>query len=124
MRPLSWSAYNNLAYLFATANESDLEEALTLAAKAKELVPDNAAVSDTLGWIYYLSGMHDEAISVLEVAVNGMPWEPSIRFHLGMAYYKKNQHRLALAEMEQALKISSSFKEAEEARSIIRELSN
>src|SRR5206468_9511227 len=43
--------YNNLAFLIAE-NGGDLGEALAFAHRAKQLAPDAAAVSDTLGWIY------------------------------------------------------------------------
>ena len=45
-------AANNLAYLYAEANEN-LDRALILAQTAVEQAPDNPDVRDTLGWVYY-----------------------------------------------------------------------
>ena len=45
-------AANNLAYLYAERG-GNIDVALNLAQKAKEQVPDDPNISDTLGWIYY-----------------------------------------------------------------------
>ncbi len=66
--------------------------------------------------------MNDEALPELETAVKGAPWNPTIRYHLGMVYYKKGQQSSALSQMERALKISNTFPEAEEARDLIKEI--
>jgi tetratricopeptide (TPR) repeat protein len=102
--------------------QDKLEDAMKLAEKAKELAPNSPAVIDTLGWIYYLSGLHDEALSELRTAVRSATWNPTIRYHLGMAYYKKGLQREALTEMERALKISSTFPEAGDARELIEKI--
>ena len=124
LEPSSSVAYNNLAWLYATKMQDKMEDAQHLAEKAKELTPHNAAVIDTLGMIYYLNGMYDEAVSELEAAVKGSAWNPTIRYHLGMAYYKKGLQRLALTEMERALKISNNFPESIEAKELIEKISS
>ncbi len=98
------------------------DKALKLAERAAELVPDNPAVNDTLGWIYYLDAKYDKAASLLRIAVRDETWNPIIRYHLGMVYYKKGLQREAITEMERALKISSTFPEAEDAKKIIEEI--
>jgi tetratricopeptide (TPR) repeat protein len=122
--PSSPAAYNNLAWLYASKMQDKLDYALKLAEQARELAPDSAAVIDTYGWICYLSGMYDEALSELKTAVGGAPWNPTIRYHLGMAYYRKGLQRLALTEMERALDIGNKFPEAKEAKDLIEEISN
>ncbi|MDR4503160.1 MAG: tetratricopeptide repeat protein [Candidatus Scalindua sp.] len=122
LQPSSPIGYNNLAFLYATKMAGKLEDALVLGKKAKELAPKSPAVIDTLGWIYYLNGLFDEAIAELETAVKGIPWNPTVRYHLGMAYYKKKQLTLSLSELEQALKISNTFPEADEAREVMEKI--
>ncbi|GAX63009.1 hypothetical protein SCALIN_C46_0013 [Candidatus Scalindua japonica] len=120
--PNSSVAYNNLAWLYASKMKNKIEEALVLAKKAKELNPNNPAIADTLGWIYYLDADYDNAVSELRAAARNATWNPSIRYHLGAAYYKKGILRDALREMERALKISSTFPEAEDAKEIIEKI--
>ena len=120
--PSSIAAHNNLAWIYATRMQDKLEDALKLAEKAKELAPNSPAVIDTLGWIYYLNGMYDKAASELKAAVKGATWNPTVRYHLGMASYKKGLQREALAEMERVLKISTTFPEAEDARELIEKI--
>jgi len=77
-------ALNNLANLMAL---QDSAEALKMAQQALELAPDNAAVQDTLGWVYYRKGAYQTAIEYLKLAVSREP-TPVRQFHLGMSYLK------------------------------------
>ena len=61
-------AWNAMAYLLARGKQQD--EALKSAQKAKELAPDNPAVDDTLGWVYYLQGSYPLSVVHLEAATN------------------------------------------------------
>ena len=49
-------AANNLAYIYAEEG-TNLDMALQLATDAKQGLPDNPDVDDTLGWIYYKKDM-------------------------------------------------------------------
>src|SRR5262249_26860380 len=53
----SASAANNLARNYAQYG-GNLDSALTLAQKARELNPDDEGIADTLGWIYYKKGTY------------------------------------------------------------------
>ena len=77
-------ALNNLANHLTSTNP---EEALKLAQQAVEVAPDNPAVQDTLGWIYYRKGMYGMAVEHLKVAATKEA-NPRRDFHLGMAYLK------------------------------------
>ena len=48
-------ALNNLAYILSR-DTARVDEALTFARKAKELIPESPQVMDTLGWLYYRKG--------------------------------------------------------------------
>jgi tetratricopeptide (TPR) repeat protein len=50
-----------------------------------EKAPDEPRISDTIGWVY-LKKYDRAAIAQLESAVKGLPNEPAVHFHLGMAY--------------------------------------
>ena len=114
-------AYNNLAYIYAE-KEQELDKALSLAQKAKQLAPEQPDISDTIGWIYYKKGMYDEAVANLKQAVDGSPDNPIIRYHLGAAYYKQNAKDEAAAELKKALSIDDKFEGAEDAKRLMSEI--
>jgi tetratricopeptide (TPR) repeat protein len=77
-------ALNNLAYALSR-DPSRLDEALSMAQKAKELDSNSPQVRDTLGWIYYQKGMYGMAARELEGAL-ALNAQPVIQLHLGLAY--------------------------------------
>ena len=96
--------------------------ALNLAQKAKEQVPEEAHISDTLGWIYYKKNVPGTAITYQKEAADKMPDQPVVRYHLGMAYYKNGNRDLAKKELSAALKINSGFAGADEARATLNNI--
>ena len=114
-------AVNNLAYLLAEQN-GNLNEALALAGKAKQIDPDDPAISDTLGLIYYRKGLYDYAIGELTAAAEKLPDNAVVRYHLGMAYARKGINEKARRELEKALSLDGSFKGAAEARTTLASL--
>ncbi|MDB5662362.1 MAG: hypothetical protein JWN59_700 [Sphingomonas bacterium] len=79
-------ALNYLGYAQLERREN-LAEAEKLIERASALKPDDAAITDSLGWTYYLRGDVPRAITMLERAVAGEPAEPTINEHLGDAYW-------------------------------------
>ncbi|KFO68785.1 hypothetical protein ER57_01690, partial [Smithella sp. SCADC] len=114
-------AANNLAFLYAE-HKGNIDVALNLAQKAKEQMPEDANISDTLGWIYYKKNVPGTAITYLKEAADKIPDNPVIRYHLGMAYYKKGNRDLAKKELSAALKINPGFAGADEARATLNNL--
>ncbi|RPJ81589.1 MAG: tetratricopeptide repeat protein, partial [Deltaproteobacteria bacterium] len=114
-------AANNLAYLLAS-QDREMDVALGLAQKAKEKQPDNPAIMDTLGWIFYKKGMYDAAIAELKASVEKIPENASVRYHLGLAYMKKGEKALAKKELAEALRISEEFDGADDAKKVLSEL--
>jgi Tfp pilus assembly protein PilF len=112
-------AANNLAYIYAERG-GNIDEALNLAQKAKEQVPDDPHVSDTLGWIYYKKNIPSRAIVYLKEANEKVQNQPMVKYHLGMAYYKNGNPDLAKKELEGALKLSADFEGANEARATLQ----
>jgi tetratricopeptide (TPR) repeat protein len=99
-------AKNNLAYLFAETGQN-LDRALDLAQEAKTQLPENASVSDTLGWVMHKRGMHSAAISYLKEAEAGTdPNDASIgviRYHLALAYEANGESDAARDALSRAL---------------------
>lgn len=107
-------AANNLAWSLAgKKGEGHIEEALQLARVAKEKLPNNPHVLDTLGWVLYRMGYYGKAIIELEKSVSILPNHTLYNYHLAKAYYENNQRVQAKTYFEKALKLNPNFAGAE-----------
>jgi tetratricopeptide (TPR) repeat protein len=114
-------AANNLAWLYAE-HGGDKEKALQLAQTAKEILPEDPSVSDTLGWILYQRGVYQRAASLLKESAGKLPDNPVIQYHLGMASLKVGDKEGARKALAAALNSPASFAGKEEARRALSEL--
>jgi tetratricopeptide (TPR) repeat protein len=108
-------ALNQLAYLLADGKQPD--EALKYAQMAKQLVPENATIDDTLGWIYFQKGMYTMAVNYLESAV-ARESKPLRKYHLSMAYLKAGDPVRGRQNLDAALKADPNLPEAHEAQQL------
>jgi tetratricopeptide (TPR) repeat protein len=115
------AAANNLAWKLAEKGEN-IDEALDYARIAKEQMPDNPSVMDTLGWIYYLKGSYLNAISELQDSVEKASDNPVINYHLGMALVKNNKPAEAGVYLKKALTLDPGFKGADEAKKVLQDI--
>lgn len=106
---------NYLGYSQLERREN-IDEAEKLIREASALQPDDASITDSLGWAHYVRGDYKRAIELLERAAQGQPADPAINEHLGDAYYSAGRRyearyawRAALlyAEGEAATRISA-----------------
>ncbi len=111
---------NQLAWLYADKGEN-LDEAIKLALEAEQARPA-AGIIDTVGWVYYQREEFDKAVEKFQHALELSPLQPTIRYHLGLAYSKQGQKDLAIHELENALHISEDFREVNEAKTLLEEL--
>lgn len=95
-------ALNNVAFIMAE-NGNDLDRALNLATKARQKMPNNPDVSDTLGWIYIKKNLSDQAIMIFRDLSEKYPTRATYRYHLGMALIQKGDKPRARKELEVAL---------------------
>lgn len=112
---------NDLALLLAN-NKSDPQSL----ARAQKLIEKSKAryhprLQDTLGWIYYLKGDYESAISSIKLAINKAPQYPAVYYHLGMAYMKNGKDTLAKKHLQTSLKFGN-FSEREDAITSLRSL--
>jgi Flp pilus assembly protein TadD len=77
---------NYLGYSQLERREN-LVEATRLIGEASKLQPDDAAITDSLGWAHYVRGDIPRAVELLERAARGQPADTAINEHLGDAYY-------------------------------------
>jgi tetratricopeptide (TPR) repeat protein len=99
--PNNTLAMNNIAFLLAETGD-DLDRALTLAKRAKEIVPNAIEISDTLGWVYLKKGLLNQAIEIFRDLVDKDPARSTYHYHLARAYYLKGDQAGALGELRAA----------------------
>jgi tetratricopeptide (TPR) repeat protein len=112
---------NNLAFLMAETG-SDLDQALTMAQRAKQLLPNLYEVSDTLGWIYLKKNLSDNAIQIFRDLVEKQPKHSTYRYHLGMAFSQKGDKPRAIKELQEALKSNPPKEEKSKIEDLIAKL--
>jgi Tfp pilus assembly protein PilF len=64
--------------------------------------------------------LYDNAITLLHDSADKLPENASVRYHLGMAYFKKGDKQKARTELEKAVGLSASFEGADEARAVLK----
>ena len=69
-------------------NGENAADALGLLVKARNLRPDDAAITDSLGWAWVKQGEIAKGIELLEQAAEREPALAEISEHLGDAYWK------------------------------------
>ena len=94
-------ALNALGYHYADEN-INLDEAEQMLVKANELLPDDPAIMDSMGWLRYRQGQLDEAVKWLTDAYRQFP-DPEIAAHLGEALWMNGAQGEAQELVEQAL---------------------
>ncbi|MBV9508502.1 MAG: tetratricopeptide repeat protein [Acidobacteriia bacterium] len=119
--PNNGIALNNLAFLLADTG-GDLDQALTLAQRAKQLLPNVPDVSDTLGLIYLRKNLSDNAIDIFKDLVTKAPKQSTFRYHLGMALSQKGDKPRALEELQKALKENPSRDELQKIQQLMNRL--
>jgi tetratricopeptide (TPR) repeat protein len=96
-------ALNNLAFIKAEEG-SDLDQALTMAQRARQKAPGSPDIADTLGWIYIKKNMSEDAVRVFTDLVHKDPSNATFHYHFGMALLQKGDKASARKELETALK--------------------
>ena len=82
-----------------------LKEAESLILQALEKEPDNGAIIDSLGWVYYRQNRFAEAVPVLERALRLEPTDPVVVDHLGDAYWAVGRERDAEFQWRRTLSL-------------------
>jgi tetratricopeptide (TPR) repeat protein len=87
-------------------------------------MPNNPAVDDTIGWIYYKKDLPALAVKALESAVQRSPNHAEIVIHLGLTYAKLGEKVKARQMLERALKLDPRVVGADEAKRVLASLSH
>ena len=100
-KPEDPHAFNALGYSLAD-RKLRLDEARELITQALKLAPDDAYIQDSLGWVAFRQGQHDEALNILQAAYKARP-DAEIAAHLGEVLWVMNQRDRAAAIWREAL---------------------
>lgn len=119
-------ACNAMAHLLAQTG-GNLDLALSLAQTAHRALPDAATVSDTMGWVLYQQGAYKSAIALFREALKAAEKskssdDPTLHYHLALAYAKDRQQSSASRELERALKTDPSLPGAGEVRKLLEQV--
>ena len=117
-------AANNLAWLLTEESQPDLGEALRLALTAKQALPDDPHITDTLGMVHYKRGSFNLARSEFSQAAEKRPDMPVFQYHLALALYGDNQKEKAIEELQEALAKGQPFDEKQKAQEQLKQWQN
>jgi tetratricopeptide (TPR) repeat protein len=107
----------NLAYLYAE-DKKDAAMALQLAARAYTFAPGDGMVQDTLGFVQLKNGKTHEGLTTLKKAVELVPNNPSILYHLALAYKDTGDRQKAIESLQKAIKLGE-FPELSESKQLL-----
>jgi tetratricopeptide (TPR) repeat protein len=113
-------ALNNLAYLYLEENRS-LPQALRYATRAFMLAPQDDAVRDTLGYVLLKNGRIDQGVRMLKKASDSSPKNPSILYHLALAYKANGDPSKAMENLQKALALGE-FPETRDAKALLEKI--
>jgi tetratricopeptide (TPR) repeat protein len=108
-------AANNLAILIMN-QEGNVNAALSYARIAREELPNDPYVADTIGWIYYQQKLFKRATYLLKESASKLSSNPGVQYHLGMALLKLGDKVEARKRLQTSLALSEKFPEASKAR--------
>ena len=116
--PKAAAAANNLAWIYAETG-GDLDRALRLATSARQAVPDEPQIADTIGWIYYKKNLPLLAVPEFEKAIALDPANAAFHHHLGLALIAGGQSAKGTAALQRALTVQPNYPAADEVRQLL-----
>jgi len=112
-------ALNNLAWIYYLQDDPRAE---ATARRAQLLLPDNAAVVDTLGWILVETGSLDEGVRVLRRAAQLSDGRPEIRYHVAVALSRTGEIFEAKQTLRDILRTEQPFTSRADAERLLASL--
>src|SRR6185437_9198233 len=114
-------AANNLAWLLVE-HLGDKERALSYAETARQTLPNDPYIADTLGWIYYRQQQYAKSASLLKEAVDRLPMHPLVLYHYGIVQYANKERDQAKKALDKFLTLAPDDPHAQEAKQVLAEL--
>jgi tetratricopeptide (TPR) repeat protein len=116
-------AANNLAVLLVDykGDPQNLQKAFALSRDFEKEAP-HPLFLDTLGWVRFKMGQHEDALRLMKDAVAKSPATPTLNYHLGMAFYQSGKKAEARAYLSKALKSAETFQGRQKAEQILSQV--
>ncbi len=121
VNPGDGPAAARLALLHAARGQS-LDVALGYLSEATRASPDDAAVSDALGWVYLQKDLRLLAVEQLEQATRLSPRTPTYHYHLGLALARAGNVVRARAALMRALALDLDDSDRRAAETTLKQL--
>lgn len=99
---------NNLAFTLSELNQ-ELDEALKMVNLALEFSPGNPVYLDTKAWIYFKTGMSDQAMKLLDEAIGKDPALGALYLHRGDIHFFEGRVAEAAAQYRVGMKLEPEF---------------
>ena len=115
------AAAGNLAWVDAQQG-TNLDEALDLARKAKQVAPEVDSITDTLAWVHYKRNSYAVAVPLFRECVRKEPAQPLYHYHLGLALLGEGDKPSARAELLAALHLHLAGSDAGQAQAILQKM--
>ncbi|MCK9417924.1 MAG: PEP-CTERM system TPR-repeat protein PrsT [Nitrospirae bacterium] len=113
-------ALNNLAYLYLEENRS-LPQALRYATRAFMIAPQDDSIRDTLGYVLLKNNRIDQGLKMLKKASESSPKNPSILYHLALAYKANGDSSKAKENLQKAIALGE-FPEDQDAKALLEKI--
>ena len=122
-----WRALRRRGLTPEAAEDATQETFLLAAERLDDIRPESERsfliatalrVANTLGRVYYLKGLYEDAIPLLKSAVD-LDGGAQNTFHLGFAYLKAGEFAKGRQVLNVALKMGPALPEAEEAKRLL-----
>jgi uncharacterized protein (TIGR03790 family) len=108
---------NNLAYALAV-HKNQPAEALPIAEQAYAASGGNASTADTLGWIHYLLGNHEQAQKLLSEGATQAPGNAEIHLHLAHNLAALGQNDAARAALAKSLQLDTALADRDDVKKL------
>jgi Flp pilus assembly protein TadD len=118
LQPENATALNNLAYLEAEQGVN-LDQALAQAQRARQKLPGDLDVEDTLALVYIRKNLTSDGIRMLRDLVVQKPDSAPFHLHLALALYQKGDRPSAKRELESARRHQPTAKEQNQIRELL-----
>ncbi len=100
-KPDHVDALNALGYTLADKTDR-YQEAMAMIRRALRLQPENYYILDSMGWVLYRLGRHQESIGYLQRAL-AIQQDPEVAAHLGEVLWVTGEHKAARKVWDAAL---------------------
>jgi tetratricopeptide (TPR) repeat protein len=123
LNPRNLLAANNLAVFLVEykGDPSSLQKAFGLSRSFEKEAPHPLFI-DTLGWVRFKMGQHEEGIRLMKHAVAKSPEMSVLNYHLGIAFYQSGKRAEARTYLSRALKSEDQFEGRREAEQVLAQL--